>query len=191
MSTTHNFFKTLVLTLAAMVLVYLGVGQVLANQWRVETTQSLAASEAQIASMVTDLSTWSRWSSTDANLGPDTVRTVAGTRGTVGHRIEWSGPMGKAFLTLSAVEERAIEYTFSLQAKDATDEANRGSGRVEWRADGTRCQVRWIDQGTWATLPERWYGWFGALQDRVQQFQVTSLQGLQASCEGSGGQAGK
>jgi hypothetical protein len=180
MSTPRNFFKTMVLALAGMVLVYLGVGQVLATTWLVETKRSLAAKPEEVAALVGDLGTWSVWASTDANLGPETVRTVEGTPSTPGHRIVWSGPMGKAMLTLTAVTANSVDYSFGLQAPGGPNEAGRGSGRVEWRTEAGRCEVLWLDRGTWNNLPERWYGWFGALQEKVRQFQTTSLTGLQA-----------
>jgi hypothetical protein len=180
MSTSRNFLKTMVLAMAGMVLVYLGVGQVLATAWQVETTRSLGAKPEDVAALVGDLRTWSEWASTDANLGPETVRAVEGTPATPGHRIVWSGQMGKAMLTLTAITPNSVDYSFGLQAPGGPDEAGRGSGRVEWRVDAGRCEVRWIDRGTWNNLPERWYGWFGALQEKVRQFQTTSLTGLQA-----------
>jgi len=179
MSTARSMFRSLVLSLAGMVLVYLGVGSILADQWRVDTTRTVVASAEQVAALVRDFNTWKKWSSLEAHLGPQTTLEVTGDPGTIGHRMKWSGNQGLATLTMCAVAADAIEYQFHSQGPGETQLLLRGTGRLEWVAEGTGCRVHWHDESKWDSLPGRWIGWFGALQERVKEIQGTSLAGIE------------
>ncbi len=180
MSTSQHFFRVLVFSLAGIILVGVGVGQLLADTWQVTTKRLLTASPEQVAALVNDFATWQKWSQADANLGPQTTRTVVGTAGAVGQQIVWSGPKGKATLTLSAATANSLDYQFNFQfAGEAAAPTPRGGGRVEWRAEGAGAEIRWVDSGAWDGLAGRWVGWFGALQEKVRQVQSSSLEALQ------------
>lgn len=180
MSTSRKVFTAVVVALAAAILVLLGVGLLLAKDWRVETKTTLTAAPEQIAAFVSDLATWETWSSTDANLGSGTTRVVEGPKATVGQRIVWNGPLGTATLVLTAVTPDEVEYRFGGGNPAGDEPRLLGIGRVEWRAAATGgTEVRWLDSGTWDGIVGRWFGWFGALQERVRQFQGTSLHTLQ------------
>ncbi|MFY9341833.1 MAG: SRPBCC family protein [Planctomycetota bacterium] len=183
MSTPKVVLRAMVLAMAAMVVVWFLVGLLLADTWQVVSVHRVAADETKIAALVADLGSWQQWSATDAKLGEPTTRAVEGAPATIGHRLVWSGPLGKAMLTLTAVDAGAVEYRFGMQTGTADQETARGSGRVQWRAAGGAVEVTWTDRGSWGSLAERWFGWFGALQERVRQFQVTSLQQLAARVE--------
>ena len=81
----------MVLALAGMVLVYLGVGAILANEWQVDATRTVAVSAEEVGALVRDFRNWKKWSSMEARLGPQTTLEVTGEAGTVGHRMTWSG----------------------------------------------------------------------------------------------------
>lgn len=173
-------FKALVLSLAAMVLVVLGVGQLLATRWQVETVRVLRADPARVAALVRDLGSWQKWSAIEVNLGAQTARQVTGDAGSGAQRIEWSGQLGQAVLTATAVTESSLDYRIGfLMATPPSP----GQGRVEWQAvaDGTR--VRWLDEGSFDSIILRWFGWFGALQERVKQIQSSSLEALEQELE--------
>ncbi|HEU4420182.1 MAG TPA: SRPBCC family protein [Planctomycetota bacterium] len=169
----------MVLALAGMVLVYLGVGAILANEWQVDATRTVAVSAEEVGALVRDFRNWKKWSSMEARLGPQTTLEVTGEAGTVGHRMKWSGNQGQATLTMCAVAPGAIDYEFHSQGPQETQMLLRGKGRVEWVADGTGCRVHWHDEGKWDSLAGRWIGWFGALQERVKEIQATSLAGIE------------
>lgn len=178
MSTSKFVLRAMVLTLAAMVLIFLVVGQFLASSWRVETSRRLSAPASKVAALVADLGTWSTWAAADVNLGAPTTRVVQGTAGTVGHALVWSGPMGSASMTLTAVGADYIEYGLGRAVAGNQMPVPKAGGRIEWRADGEQCEVRWIDNGELDTLALRWFGWFGAYQHRYQQVQNSSLTAL-------------
>jgi hypothetical protein len=179
MSTPKFVLRAMVASLAAMILIYLLVGQLLAKSWRVETTRSIAAPAARVAALVQDLASWSSWAGADVNLGSPTTRSVQGAVGTVGHGLVWTGPMGTASMTLTAVGTNHVEYGLGRSVANAATPSPKNGGRIEWQADGERCQVRWIDTGELDTLALRWFGWFGAYQHRYQQVQSSSLTGLE------------
>ncbi len=175
----------MVLALAGMVLVYFGVGCILADTWRVDTTRTVRASPEQVAGLVRDFRSWAKWSSVEVTLGPQTTREVTGEPGTVGHRIAWSGNQGKAMLTISTVAPGGIDYDFHSQGPQDSQLLPRGKGRVEWVPDTGGCRVHWHDESTVDSLPGRWFLWFGALQERVREMQGTSLSAMeQAISEG-------
>lgn len=173
-------FKAMVLSLAAMVLVGIGVGQVLATKWQVETVRVLRAEPARVGALLRDLGTWQKWSAVDVNLGAQTARQVTGAVGSGAQCIEWSGQLGRAVLTATAVTESSIDYSIGFRMDSPP---SPGHGRVEWQAvpEGTR--VRWSDDGSFDSIILRWFGWFGALQERVKQIQSSSLESLQQELE--------
>ncbi|MBL8754183.1 MAG: SRPBCC family protein [Planctomycetes bacterium] len=186
-STTQTFFKTMVLAFAGMILVYYGVGQVLAKDWKVETKRTLNAKPEQVGALVHDLKTWERWCLTKAELGPQTQRTIEGEAGKVGHRVVWTGPMGKVMLEFAGTTPNSIDYRigFEAPAKDGVvaPPMQNAKGHVEWAAVAAGTEVTWRDSSEHAGLPGRWIGWFGAHQQRVEQIQSSSLQSLQAEID--------
>ncbi len=190
MSTSRIVLRALVFSLVGMVAVTLGVGALLADHWEVQTTRVLATTPARVRALVGDLSTWADWSAVDSalavNLGTQTRSTVEGAPGTVGQRIVWTGPKGSWALTVTALGDDALEYGYARVDGTAPLAAAANGGRVTWVADGDRTRVTWIDRGTWDTLVQRWFGWFGALQQRVQQMQGSSLLALAEQLEREG-----
>ncbi|HEX5051438.1 MAG TPA: SRPBCC family protein [Planctomycetota bacterium] len=185
MSKARFVFRTMVMAMAGMVLVYLGVGQILANEWHIETVRVLRASPDEVARFVGDLDTWSKWSSTDANLGPQTARAVVGEPGKVGNAITWTGPHGTARLQLAAVGSDSVDYEFVGQGAHDAEPRLRSRGRIVWSAEAGGCRVCWRDEGSWDSTVGRWFGWFGALQERLREVQGASLAGLQQAIEGA------
>ena len=176
----------MVLALAGMVLVYLGFGYLLPDRWQVDTKRPVTAPAEQVARLVKDFGTWANWSSMDANLGSGTHREIAGQPGSVGQRITWTGSQGMATLTMTTVDSNSIGYDFHLQNPGETARRLSGQGTVRWQGEGSGCVVAWHEDVLLETLPLRWFGWFGALQEKVKQIQGTSLAGLQQTIDATG-----
>jgi hypothetical protein len=155
MSTVQSMFKTMAVALAGMVLVYFGVGSILADRWQVDTYRTIGAEPERVRALVGDFHTWAKWSSMDATLGPQTARAVTGEPSTAGHRITWSGSQGKATLTISKATADGIDYEFHSQGPHDAELLPRGKGRVAWTRDGTGSRVHWHDESTWDSLPGR------------------------------------
>ncbi|MGC3970441.1 MAG: SRPBCC family protein [Pirellulales bacterium] len=179
MSQTRTVFKAVVFSLAGLVLVVVGVGLLLARDWQVETVRVLRAPPALVEALIRDLRNWEKWSAIEVDLGPQTARKVVGEAGP-GQRVEWSGPLGKAVLTATAVSASALDYTIGVTGEDAPSPVR---GHLDWQADGAGCRVRWVDEGSFANLLLRWFGWFGALQERIKQIHASGLSELQAQVE--------
>jgi hypothetical protein len=179
MSTSRVMLRAMVFSLAGMVVVYYGIGYLLADEWQVDTVRTIGAPPDRVASTVKDFATWAKWSSMDSNLGPETVREVSGAAGVVGHRITWSGGRGKAMLTSTAMGADFVEYEFRVEGPSHEQAHWQAAGRVEWAPEGGGCRVRWQDRSHWDSLAGRWFAWFGAPQERMRQIQGTSLAGLE------------
>ena len=177
MSNTKFVLRAVVLSLAGTVLVFLGVGQVLANEWTVSTTHVVSSDEARVAAAVQSLRRWQEWSSLEFPLGNPTERQVTGDSGAVGQEVVWSGPLGKAAVTFDAVTPRSIEYRigFVLQGGNV---GGKYTGSIAWEPRDGGVAVTWTEHGKMSSLVERWSNWFGALQDKVQQIQQASLLSL-------------
>lgn len=178
MSNTKFLLRTLVLSIAGSVLVFLGVGQVLASEWTVSTTHVVQAKDGAVAALVQDLRRWEDWSSLQFPLGNPTERAVSGAPGAVGQEAVWSGPLGKAAVTFDAVTPRSIEYRigFVLQGGSV---GGQFTGSIAWESRDDGVAVTWTEHGEMSTLIERWSNWFGALQFKVQQIQQASLLSLE------------
>ncbi|MEC9046910.1 MAG: SRPBCC family protein [Planctomycetota bacterium] len=177
MSNSKFVLRAVVLSLAGTVLVFLGVGQVLADEWTVATTHVVSSDEARVAAAVKDLRRWQEWSSLEFPLGNPTERQVSGESGAVGQEVVWSGPLGKAAVTFDAVTPRSIEYRigFVLQGGNV---GGKYTGSIAWEPRDDGVAVTWTEHGKMSSLVERWSNWFGALQDKVQQIQQASLLSL-------------
>jgi len=193
MSAPLFVLKTTTLALAAMVIVFLVVGQLLSDTWEVKTTRTVKASPERVGAALGDLSTWEAWYATKVNLGNPTKSEVRGAAGTVGHALVWTGPKGTLSLTFTAVRPGSIGYDVAYDY--GTGEADgrkggRGPGRIDYVAVGDGCSVTWTDGGTWGDMMLRWFGWFGALQEGCKQIHNASLTGLQMQLEEAAKPAG-
>lgn len=162
-----------------IVVVFFGVGSLLEADWSRETSRTVAAAPERVAALVKDLGTWPAWSAMDLKMGPETVRTVSGERGTVGHSLTWSGARGKATLAFKEVGADFVEYTYGVVGPEGTVPGWHASGRVTWTADGAGCRIVWLDRSHWDNYVNRWFAWFGAPQERIAQIQQSSLTGLE------------
>ena len=183
MSNAKFVLRTIVLSLAGSVLVFVGVGQVLASEWTVSTTRVIPVSAQQVSAPVVDMNRWADWIALEFPLGNPTTREVRGEPGQAGQQILWSGPLGKAAVTLDAVTadgvDYRIQYGFGSGEEEGTFRAGgKFLGSIQWKADGDGVAVTWSEHGEMGSLIERWSNWFGALQDKVHQIQRASLESL-------------
>ncbi|MCK5942516.1 MAG: SRPBCC family protein [Planctomycetes bacterium] len=178
MSNTKFVLRTMVLALAGSVLVFLGVGLVLADEWTVSTTRRMPVPAERVAAQVVDLDAWAKWSSIDFQLGNGTELEVTGEAGEPGQEAAWTGPLGRAVIALDGVTADGVDYRIGY-AYQHGNVGGKFSGRISWRATDDGCEVTWTESGKLGSLIERWTNWFGALQDKVQQIQRASLAGLE------------
>lgn len=184
MSNVSFVFRTVVLSLAGSVLVFLGVGQLLADEWTVATTRVMAASSAQVAAPVVDMSRWEDWCDLNPPLGNPTTREVRGAPGEAGQQIEWRGPLGRAVITLDAVTPGGVDYRLEFGLGSGSEDGvfragGKLSGSIRWEPRDGEVAVTWTEHGSLPTLIERWSKWFGALQEKVRQIQRASLSALE------------
>ncbi|MFK7743016.1 MAG: hypothetical protein AB8H80_22070 [Planctomycetota bacterium] len=185
MSTPKFVLRTVAVTLAAMILVFFGVGYLLADSWQVATFRNIPEAMAPLAQRVGDLRSWQKWSSLEFALGNPTEVRFEGEAGKGGQRGIWTGPIGEAQIDLVRVaetaEEGAVDYVIGFRyGQDGQQAGGRFTGTIQWTRKGEReTQVVWTEDGQLPSMMARWSNWFGALQEKVKQVQGASLSGLE------------
>lgn len=180
MSHTRFVMVVLLASVAAVLVVFFGVGSLLARDWQVETVRTLRGDGQRLAALVRDLAVWPQWAAIAIDRGPQTERSIVGAPGSGEQRIVWKGPRGDVALVANAVGERSIDYWIGTPDAASTPWAR---GHLEWQVEGDGCRVRWVEGGPFEDLVMRWIGWFGAAQERVKQIQGSSLVALQQELE--------
>lgn len=178
MSPAKRLFQTLALTLGATVLIFFGVGFLLADHWQVDTTRTVAAPPAKVEALLRDFELWQQWSQMKIDLGNQGSREVTGTPGAIGHRVLWKGAQGDTMLTFREFAPGKLSYDYHSRLPEAGEPLLVGQGSITWVADGDGTKVTWHDEGRFPHFLMRWIGWFGALQEQVRQIQSSSLAGL-------------
>lgn len=182
-STPTTMLKAVVLALAGAVLMFLLVGMLLAKGWHVDTTRSIEAPPQRVGELVTDLSTWDRWSGMKADLGPQTTTTITGSPHAAGQAITWTGKRGCGIFEVTGVGATSMDYVVKSQAPEGGTAHEFARGHIEWRADGSRSVVTWHEERESDDIIGRWFAWFGAIQEGVRRIQVGSLSGLAQELE--------
>ncbi len=172
-------FKAMVASMAGIIVVYFGVGLLLADAWTVETSRTLAAPPERVGALIGDLARWPDWAKLDVTLGPETQRTLEGAAGQPGQAIVWRGQQGTARFTCTALSADAAEFEFSRQLADGSSPGSGSATRLAWAPEGGGTKVTWRDSGSWPNLAGRWFGWFGALQESLRRVQNGSLGALE------------
>lgn len=178
MSAPLYVFKVTAVTLAATILFGLVVSMNLQDRWEVATVRTIQCKPERLAAVLGDLSTWERWYAAKVDLGNPTKATVEGAPGTVGHALVWTGPMGKASLKFTSVAPGALTYDYVVVIGGG-EKGGQGTGSVRYAAAGDGSTVTWTDGGVWDGMLARWFGWFGALQERCKQIHNGSFTQLQ------------
>lgn len=203
MSNTKYVLRAIVLSLASSVLVFLLVGMVLADSWRVTTKRTITAAPASLTSRLIDLREWPTWSEVDFELGNPTTREFLGEAGEPDQAATWRGPKGIATVLMTRVEASAdggtVEYTIGYKyGPDGDSFGGKFTGSIVWQLEGENTVVTWTENGELMNLMQRWSNWFGALQVKVGQVQSASLAGLEENIRREadeavkpGGNAGK
>ena len=85
-----------------------------------------------------------------------------------------------------AVREDGVDYEFTsrLGKEGKQDQIGRGSIRAVAAVGGQGTVVTWSDESSVSTFVERWFLWFGVLQEKAKEFQQASLQKLKQRAEG-------
>lgn len=133
--------KKVIGSVAAALVVLVGLGFVLPDKAHVEREILIDAPTAEVFALVSDFNQWSRWSPW-ADLDPNAAYEITGTG--VGHRMSWTSEdpnVGSGVQTVTAIEAPSrlvthLEFgdmgkadaTFSLTPQD-------GATRVVWALD--------------------------------------------------------
>jgi Polyketide cyclase / dehydrase and lipid transport len=171
--------------LLATVLLYFGLSSILPASWREETQVVIAAEPAKILPSLSDFRSWKEWTTLTATERTDTMVEIEGEAGKPGHAIVWKSNQNEASLRLVTVLADGVDYEFTSRlGKDGKmEQIGRGSLRVSPDAQGGGTKVTWADESSVGTFVERWFVWFGVLQEKAREFQLASLNKLKQRLE--------
>lgn len=160
--------------LAGFAAIFLGVGALIPDGWKVDTTRAVNAPPARVMDSLRDLAAWPQWCTLKPVMGPNTESGASAPLAVAGAHLWWRGARGESRLTFTAVGDTLLEYRFGIEGGDLL-----GTGWIEVAPgpDGSSL-VTWGDRGSFPSLAGRWAGWFGALQEAVRATQEESLGNL-------------
>lgn len=135
----------------------------LSKSYAMDRGTVIAAPQAEVHAVVSDLTTWKSWTAWNKEADPTIVYTYVGDPGTVGHTMEWTGEkLGEGKLTLTSVESDRIGYDMVFDGQDPA----AGSVVLTPAGDGGQAtSVTWGFSGEMEGAPYKRY--FGLLMDRM------------------------
>ena len=171
--------------LLATALLYFGLSSILPSGWREETQVVIEAEPAKVLACFTDFRIWQEWTTLTATERTDTKVEIEGEAGKPGHAIVWRSNQTEAALRMVSVLADGVDYEFTSRlGKDGkTEQIGRGSLRAKSGDSGSGTTVTWVDESQVGTFVERWFVWFGVLQEKAKEFQGASLQKLKQRLE--------
>ena len=174
------------IALVGTVALYFGLSSILPASWRIESQAQIEAPATQLVPLFADFRSWQEWTTLSGTARTDTKVEVEGDPGKPGHRIVWRSNQNEAALQLVAVREDGVDYEFTsrLGKEGKQDQIGRGSIRAVAAVGGQGTVVTWSDESSVGTFVERWFLWFGVLQEKAKEFQQASLQKLKQRAEG-------
>ena len=171
--------------LLATALLYFGLSSILPSGWREQTQVVIEAEPAKVLACFTDFRSWQEWTTLTATERTDTKVEIEGEAGKPGHAIVWRSNQNEAALRMVSVLADGVDYEFTSRlGKDGkTEQIGRGSLRAKSGDSGSGTTVTWVDESQVGTFVERWFVWFGVLQEKAKEFQGASLQKLKQRLE--------
>ena len=171
--------------LLATALLYFGLSSILPAGWREETQIGIDAEPAKVLPCFFDFRSWQEWTTLTATERTDTKVEIEGEAGKPGHAIVWRSNQNEAALRMVAVHADGVDYEFTSRlGKDGkTEQIGRGSLRAKPGDAGRGTTVTWVDESKVSTFVERWFVWFGVLQEKAKEFQGASLNKLKQKLE--------
>lgn len=170
--------------LLATCLLYFGLSAILSAGWQVQTQLAMDCEPSVVLPKLADFRSWQEWTTLAATERTDSKVEILGDAGKPGHAIVWRSNQNEAALRLVAVHEDGVDYEFTSRlGKDGkSEQIGRGSLRAR-KADGAGTMVTWTDESSVGTFVERWFVWFGVLQEKAREFQQASLSKLKQKLE--------
>lgn len=178
-------FRIGLFALLATVLLYLGLSSILPSSWREQTQLDIQAEPAKALACFSDFRSWQEWTTLAATERTDTKVEIEGEPGKPGHAIVWKSNQNEASLRIVAVIADGVDYEFTSRlGKDGkSEQIGRGSLRAKAGDVAGSTKVTWTDESSVGTFVERWFVWFGVLQEKAREFQLASLNKLKQRLE--------
>lgn len=168
-------WRKLLAVLAGAVLLFVTLGFLLPDRWRVERTLVVKAAPAAVRPLVADLRQWPRWFPWGEKDDPTLTRTFDGAATGTGARMTWRGErMGTGEMEIFRSDEAGLGYRMLLGDARVEVAGEFGLTPVE---GGTA--VRWSEGGRIANPVARWFaGSFETANGGDYQRGLLALQAL-------------
>lgn len=151
----RNFFRTFLLSLLALVLIFVGGGYILPSHYALERTIQIQAPIQNVFETVSDLQTWKQW---NPWFQTGTMEVVVGKNMQDLPYIDWKGDqagMGRMDVT-KLVEPTQMESKVRFYVPKDTEAFE--SWTFQEMAGAT--QVTWSNQGQLEDVVSKWVGLF-------------------------------
>ena len=156
--------KAIGLMLAILVVVGFLIPQLfLSKSFAMDRGTVIAAPQAKVHAVVSDLTTWKDWTAWNKTADPTVVYTYLGEPATVGHAMEWTGEkLGKGKLVLTSIAPDRIGYDMEFDGRDKSV----GSLVLTPTGEGGQSTaVEWGFSGEMEGAPYQRY--FGLMMDKM------------------------
>lgn len=178
--------KTLIIVLSTVLILFVAVGFLLPNDYRVESSVVVAAPQEKIYAVVSDLETWPEWTAWSREFDPKCKWTFEGARTGTGAVMRWEGDperlkTGELRLT-DARPERGVDYELIFSDKNF-----QTTGSIVFANEPGGVRVIWSNEGLLGRKP--FGGWVklmvGSILDRTMSADFkTGLDRLKQRVEG-------
>jgi len=151
----------------------------LSESFASERTTTIAASPAEVRSTVGDFNTWDSWTVWNQERDPSMTRTITGTPGEVGHRMEWTSDKdGPGSIEITATDPARTTYVLQFGEMTPCDTVMHHEPNGEGATN-----VRWTMSGEIEGMP--YWRWMGLLiPGAVGKDYEAGLANLKALLEG-------
>lgn len=138
-----NAFRNILLSIFAILVIFLGLNYIIPTQWSVERSIVIQATPEKMYPLIANFNSgWPQWSAFDA-LFPDLAYTTSGPEEGVGATRSWTSPANTGSQSITKADQnQGIEYVRNCISGDCI------RGQIQFTPIEGGTIVRWIDTGS-------------------------------------------
>ncbi len=174
-----KWLKRILLVLIVLVVVFLCVGFILPDHYKVERRITMKSDPNKVYPIISDLKTWNSWTAWNDKRYPDMKTNFSGSDSGQGAKMDWDGKdVGPGALEVTkSIPADGIEYTLNIDHGQF-----QANGAIKMKLTNEGLEVTWINEGDLGMNPLNRY--VGLLMDHfMAQDLETSLRNLKNATE--------